>query len=746
MIEILLGTLTFISNSILAFLVYFRNTKSATNKLFFLLAYVINVYLITNYFSLHPPSPTPESQLRWIRIVMFVTSFIGPILVLLVHTFPHDKIRLSKKKIFALSLLCVTSASAALSPYLFTRLDFINNQPVPQPGPAIPIFFLDFVGLFIVSFMLLIYKYRKATGIEKMQHFYFLTGIIVTFSLMALTTVVFVVILQFSGLVFLGPNTTLFLIAFLAYSIIKHRFLDLHLVIARTVAYTLVVITIAGLYSFFMIYVGTRLFQNQISHEQNIYYGLIALLVTLTFIPMKKGFEKLTDKIFFKGSLTSHEILRDISQATNSSIEIATLAKTILDKTTEEIRITRGAIIILSQKEKHELAYLFKKDYDEELLFEPKDIEMFIKMKGTLVFDEIGEGEQKELLRKYKSSIVSPLIVHGEHIGFMLFGEKATGDIYSDEDISMIEIITPEAAIAMQNSIAYDQIKKFNETLQDEVNKATADLADANEKLKALDKLKDEFVSLASHELRTPMTAIKSYLWLFLQYNKAQLDGKEKLYIERAYSATDRLITLVNDMLNVSRIESGRMNLLFKSVDLVQLTKEVFDELAPTAQKQGVLLHLDENTETLPHVFADPNKIREVFINLIGNSLKFTDTSGKVVVKLTKENDMITVHITDTGKGIKKEDLPKLFQKFGIVGNNYLQKQNSQGTGLGLYISKSIINLHGGQIWVDSDGENKGTTFSFTLKIDDGKQQELESGTMPMNDSLHAIPAIATSA
>ncbi len=737
MLEILLGLFTFTANTILGFLVYYRNTKNWTNRLFLLLTYSINVYLITNYLSLHPPVETAANQLFWIRVVMCVCSFIGPILLLFVHTFPHDKIVMSRKKLLALLVLCLTSASAALSPFLFTRLDFVNGQPVPQPGPAIPIFFVDFVGLFVVSIILLVIKYRKAKGIEKEQHLYFLFGVIFTFSLMAITTVMFVVILKFSGLVFLGPNVILFLIAFLAYAIIKHRFLDLHFLVARAVVFSILMLIVGCFYSLLLVYVGGALFKRSLSIEEMLYYALLTLTVTLTFVPLRKGIAKVTDRFFYKSTQQPETILKDLSQVTNTSIDINSLANNILDTLLKELRITRGALIVLSQESEKKASFIFQRGYDKPIDITDSDIEFFLESPTTLVFDEMLESPKRDLLRHFRVAISLPLISNNVQIGLALLGEKSSGNIYTDEEINLLEIFAPEAAIAMQNALSYEEIIQFNSKLQKEVEKATTDmkaiaedmykknselnrvstqLAEANTKLKDLDHLKDEFVSLASHELRTPMTAIKSYLWMFLQYNATELDPKERQYIERAYEATDRLITLVNDMLNVSRIESGRMNILFMPVDLLKLVKEVTEELNPTAIKQNVAFAID-SMENLPPVSGDQNKIREVITNLVGNSLKFTPPGGTITIKMTKDNEMVVVDVIDTGKGIEKDDLAKLFQKFGTVGNNYLTKTNTQGTGLGLYISKSIVELHGGRIWVKSEGENKGTTFSFTLKI-----------------------------
>lgn len=297
-----------------------------------------------------------------------------------------------------------------------------------------------------------------------------------------------------------------------------------------------------------------------------------------------------------------------------------------------------------------------------------------------------------------QSTLIYPLIVRNGVIGAITVSIGENEDLMNQYEKDLIDRLADVIGIALDNSLLYQRIQ------------------DANEKLKALDILKDEFVSLASHELRTPMTAIKSYLWMVLENNEGELNEKQKLHLQRAYVSTDRLIRLVNDMLNVSRIESGRITLDIKAVNLQALIQDVIGEISPRAQELGIHLAFTPNT-TLTNVMADSDKLKEVLINLIGNSLKFTPKDGSIAITSSISQDgMIVTSVEDTGKGIKPEDIPKLFKKFAVINADYLRKQNAQGTGLGLYICKSIIELLGGKIDVASQGENLGTTFSFTLK------------------------------
>jgi len=272
--------------------------------------------------------------------------------------------------------------------------------------------------------------------------------------------------------------------------------------------------------------------------------------------------------------------------------------------------------------------------------------------------------------------------------------EESLSQFQKDLITRLVEVV----GISIDNALLYQKIQE------------------ANQRLEQLDKLKDEFVSLASHELRTPMTAIKSYIWLVLQQGATTLTDKQKEYLQNTYVSTERLIKLVNDMLNVSRIEGGRLIINPKPLHIEQLAQETLTEVLPTAKERGLTVTIAQTTQPLPEVMADTDKIKEVLMNLVGNSLKFTPSGGMITISFSENNDMVEVHVADTGTGIKAEDMPKLFQKFGMIEGNYLKTTAGQGTGLGLYISKSIVELHGGRLTVYSEGQNKGTIFSFSLK------------------------------
>ncbi len=291
---------------------------------------------------------------------------------------------------------------------------------------------------------------------------------------------------------------------------------------------------------------------------------------------------------------------------------------------------------------------------------------------------------------------VNPLIVRDEVIGAIIFGIQEQDQILSQYQKDLIDRLSQTVGIAVDNALLYQSIQE------------------ANVKLQALDKLKDEFISVASHELRTPMAAIKSYLWMVINKEALLDNDKRKIYLDRAYNSTNRLIDLVNDMLNVSRIESGRIVLNNANISIIAIAKEVCEELGQKAIEGKLTIKVVESQ--VPDVFADPDKIREVFFNLVGNALKFTPEGGQITVRCEENNGMIETSVSDTGKGIKKEDLSKLFKKFERLENTFVSVAKTEGTGLGLYICKQFIELSHGKIWAQSE-VGKGTTFTFSLPI-----------------------------
>ncbi len=229
---------------------------------------------------------------------------------------------------------------------------------------------------------------------------------------------------------------------------------------------------------------------------------------------------------------------------------------------------------------------------------------------------------------------------------------------------------------------------------------------------KMLERKKSEFVSVVAHQLRTPLSGIKWTLNMVITGDMGDISGEQKSFLTKAYESNDRMISLINDMLNVDRIVSGRLQYFFVNVQLLDLIDTVVYEVLPNARKKGVSIAFKEKPQTLPQLTVDPEKIRAVIQNLLENAIKYTKDKGVVIIQIVEKNDTIHVEIEDSGIGIPPAEQNSIFTRF-FRGSNAVRVQ-TDGSGLGLFISKSIIEAHHGTIGFKSE-LGKGSTFYFDI-------------------------------
>lgn len=244
------------------------------------------------------------------------------------------------------------------------------------------------------------------------------------------------------------------------------------------------------------------------------------------------------------------------------------------------------------------------------------------------------------------------------------------------------------------------------------------ELATANARLSAIDQQKTEFVSIASHQLRSPLTAIKGYSSMLLEGSFGKLSEKTHEAVDRIFQSSQRLVLIVEDFLNVSRIEQGRMKYDFSTFDFKELVSRVVEEQRPTTEKKGLKLTFSAEKLKNYTLMADPGKVSQVVGNFIDNAIKYTP-HGSIAAKLSRDNEKMLLTISDTGVGISTETMPKLFDKFSRALD--ASKVNTGGTGLGLYVAKEIMKAHKGRVWAESPGEGKGSTFFIEFSGDSVK-------------------------
>jgi len=315
---------------------------------------------------------------------------------------------------------------------------------------------------------------------------------------------------------------------------------------------------------------------------------------------------------------------------------------------------------------------------------------------------EFPHSKPRQAISGVRTLLATPLLPKGRAFGAIVIRRMEVRP-FSVKQIELLRTFADQAVIAIENVRLFQEIQEKSRQLET-----------ANGELKELDRLKSDFVSNVSHELRTPLTAIKGAVDLLLREVPGPLNENQTHHLSRVRSNTQHLAGLINDLLDLSKIEEGRIQLDAHPVSLGGLVQEVMETVKPMAAEKPVLLEVDVPEPSFL-VWADRDKVTQMLMNLIGNAIKFTPSNGRVVVSTANDRrGWVRVLIRDTGPGIPVSEQEKIFEKFYQLTQDGGPKP--KGTGLGLAISKSLVELHGGKIWVESE-EGRGSTFSFTLPI-----------------------------
>jgi signal transduction histidine kinase len=346
--------------------------------------------------------------------------------------------------------------------------------------------------------------------------------------------------------------------------------------------------------------------------------------------------------------------------------------------------------------------------------------ERFVEQSQPMVVEELKREadhqyqETLEMLVGFKVAVLVPLNIRDETLGLLVLGPKETRDMYNDEDLKTLGVIASQAAIAIKNAQLYEETKKFSQTLQKEVERQTAELQKAYADLKVLDKAKTEFISMASHQLRTPLSSIKGYISMLLEGSYGKIGGRARGKLENVFESNERLIRIVNDLLDISRIELGKMELEKAPAQMEDLIQSCCEEMKINAEKKGLEFTFKKPEKPLPKIAIDSLKIRQVILNLIDNAIRYTQ-EGKIEIGIKKTDSGIQLSVEDTGEGLTPKEQKDIFEGFtrGSAGLAHF----IEGAGLGLYTAKKFLQLHRGKIWVESRGKGKGSTFFVELPV-----------------------------
>jgi len=293
-----------------------------------------------------------------------------------------------------------------------------------------------------------------------------------------------------------------------------------------------------------------------------------------------------------------------------------------------------------------------------------------------------------------KSQLFAPMLWEGRGIGAIAVGRSFVSS-FSDKEIALLRTFADQAVIAIQNARLFDEIEEKSNQLE------------------IANQHKSDFLANMSHELRTPLNAIIGFSEVLTEKMFGEVNDKQLDYLNDIHSSGKHLLSLINDILDLSKIEAGRMELDLVDLSVPDALSTAMTLIRERAQNHGIVLSLDVDPK-VSEIRADERKVKQVMLNLLSNAVKFTPDGGTIVVHATLDTDHIEVAVQDSGIGIAPEDQAAVFEEFKQVGRDYTKK--AEGTGLGLALTRRIVELHGGRIWLES-APGKGSTFTFTLPL-----------------------------
>lgn len=597
-------------------------------------------------------------------------------------------------------------------PYLLIVVGFLfipqfYLQQVTVDSVTLNLFgYLFYVIYFLVYYCfalaILTSSFKHSRGIERARLKYLLVG----YTIGGAIGMTFNLVLPVFGnyqYVWAGPLGLFIFIPMIYVTIVKYGLFDIRQAAARTTAYASTLAVIAIAYAFIVTSLSSAIAGNTLVQT------ILILAAALSFQPVKLFFNYLTDTIFYKNTYNADEFYSTLNEQLTSTTDLSSLL--------------RHTAALIKKTLKTQQAFLFV--YTDEGQYITEGTEGFSKLPyadaellgaysdDLIIADGPGLDETVyRLLRSHKIALVLKLKSDNEVRGLLCLGTHLTSH-FSNRDIKVLNTIADSLAIAIQNAVSVHEVRELNDTLQQRIDNATRELRRSNAQLQRLDEAKDEFISMASHQLRTPLTSIKGYLSMLIEGDLGEVTKDQKHVLNEAFISSERMVRLIGDFLNVSRLQTGKFVIEKHPVDLAQLVQRELEALESNAAARDMKF-VYKKPKNIPKLELDENKIEQVVMNFADNAIYYAKEKSKITVTLKKVGEFVEFTVKDTGIGVPKADQQHLFTKFYRASN--ARKARPDGTGVGLFLAKKVIDDHNGSI-VFSSVEGKGSTFGFRLPL-----------------------------
>jgi signal transduction histidine kinase len=691
--------LTCLVNIFLGLFVLLRNTHSRAGQSFFATTILIDCWGISNYFTDYASSLDLSSLFNRLA---YLFAFLAIVAAATFTSYFTNRVKRRPRSnivlaVFGALIICILSVTSFVAGTVIKN----NGQLVFTTGKLI--IFYDLVILALLASIIwdLYQMAKKGTANQRSQANIILAGFTISILIGLLTNAILPSITDNFHSTKYGPPILSFLVVFsISYAIIRHKLFDIRAFVIRTAAYSLTFLVAALIYVIPTVLLTSYLLNAPLSKETLLILSLITLITALLFQPLRIRFNKATNRLFFRDYYDPQDFLDKLTNLLVGSVDVKVIENGVSRIIKSTIRPAQVTYLLeagdKTTEERHLLNVLSRLRSDQ------------------ILFDELDPKEDSTIYNLFSANDIAlsaKLRTNNQSLGYVLLGFKRSGAAYSEMDRRVINIAADEIAIGLENALRFEEIRQFNITLQEKIDEATKKLRHANARLKELDATKDEFISMASHQLRTPLTTIKGYLSMILDGDVGKVKKEEKELVQHAFDSAQRMVYLISDLLNVSRLQTGKFVIENSPTDLAKVVDGEVTQLGEQAATRKIMLAYDKPKE-FPILNMDETKIRQVIMNFLDNALYYTPPGGKVTAKLEATPDSVIYTVADTGVGVPASLQHHLFTKFYRADN--ARRMRPDGTGLGLYMAKKVIVAQGGAVIFKST-EGKGSTFGFSF-------------------------------
>jgi signal transduction histidine kinase len=687
-----------------------NNPNRKINRTFFYATVGLAGWVMTNYFS-NATNVSYETALVINKLVLAVSGIAVVYLVL--FAIQVTNIKLLQHLKISIASLGVISSLLTLTSLGVKSIELQGSVYAITFGPLSSVYFLVLLVNVLIIVGSLIIATKRAKKQEKSRFGIMLFSLFATLVLAVATNAAIPYLTGSFAATNVGPLFTLILSIGFSYAIVKHQLFDVRFLVVRSLAYILTLMTlIAGYILVIFGVAGSLLGTENVSGQQIAIYVIATLLFGLSLGPLKRFFDTLTTKLFYRDAYDTRELLDELNKILVATVDVKPLLEQSAKLLQETLKPEFCSFVLTDKEGKTRTIGASKGSLDTEQVHAISSLQIG----GVITIEDLPNmhADIRQGLLSRNIALIGVLSANGkgtDALGYVIFGNKQSGNIYTAQDMQVLDIVVNELVIATQNALRFEEIQTFNITLQQKVDDATRLLRSSNEKLKALDETKDDFISMASHQLRTPLTAVKGYVSMVAEGDAGKLTKQQKELLEQAFLSSQRMVYLISDLLNVSRLRTGKFVIENKPTNLAEVIATEVNQLQEAAKSNQQTLEYKKPT-SFPELNLDETKIRQVIMNFMDNALHYTPKGGRITVILKDTGKSIEFTVEDNGIGIPKAEQKHLFSKFFRAQN--AKKARPDGTGLGLFMAKKVIIAQGGAVIFSSD-EGKGSTFGFTI-------------------------------